>query len=327
MFNQLFDGDPCWRRSRERNRAETPGRRSRRSLRPMSAARASFARLTTSSPARGSSGSHARYRRSGRHQCRDPALLFSDEGSADRSRRSLCRGAVSRYTRAGKLAENPGAGASGFDRLRRHSSITIITRIPDPEMVIVMQSKSPGRARCGDPQNHRTDESGLASDRRVARGRSRNPRPNNSPRHRRERSGRVHRDGPLGNGVPAARRVGPPNRLSRDRGMALAAHGRSRVGITSTQNVDIKMAIMGVAKAVYGVDDLDTSTRFFTDYGLDLIEKSAEKTIFDSRTARRSSCARRPIRPCRRRGSTATASRRRSGASTPRTRWTASSKG
>jgi len=41
------------------------------------------------------------------------------------------------------------------------------------------------------------------------------------------------------------------------------------------------MAIMGVAKAVYGVDDLDTCTRFFTDYGLDLIEKRAEKVIFE----------------------------------------------
>jgi hypothetical protein len=32
----------------------------------------------------------------------------------------------------------------------------------------------------------------------------------------------------------------------------------------------ITMAILGVAKAVYGVDDLDKSTQFFTDYGLGL---------------------------------------------------------
>jgi len=41
------------------------------------------------------------------------------------------------------------------------------------------------------------------------------------------------------------------------------------------------MAIMGVAKAVYGVDDLDNCTRFFTDYGLDLKEKSSEKIVFE----------------------------------------------
>lgn len=41
------------------------------------------------------------------------------------------------------------------------------------------------------------------------------------------------------------------------------------------------MAIMGVARAVYGVDDLDLCTRFFTDYGLDLREKSAEKVVFE----------------------------------------------
>jgi catechol-2,3-dioxygenase len=41
------------------------------------------------------------------------------------------------------------------------------------------------------------------------------------------------------------------------------------------------MAIMGVARAVYGVDDLDLCTRFFTDYGLDLREKTAEKVVFE----------------------------------------------
>lgn len=41
------------------------------------------------------------------------------------------------------------------------------------------------------------------------------------------------------------------------------------------------MAIMGVAKAVYGVDDLDTCTRFFIDYGLDQIEKTADRTVFE----------------------------------------------
>jgi catechol-2,3-dioxygenase len=41
------------------------------------------------------------------------------------------------------------------------------------------------------------------------------------------------------------------------------------------------MAIMGVAKAVYGVDDIDNCTRFFTDYGLGLIDKTTEKSIFE----------------------------------------------
>jgi len=41
------------------------------------------------------------------------------------------------------------------------------------------------------------------------------------------------------------------------------------------------MAILGVAKAVYGVDDLDKSTQFFTDYGLGLQEKTAQKTVFE----------------------------------------------
>jgi catechol 2,3-dioxygenase-like lactoylglutathione lyase family enzyme len=41
------------------------------------------------------------------------------------------------------------------------------------------------------------------------------------------------------------------------------------------------MAIMGVAKAVYGVDDLETSTRFFSDYGLDLKEKKSDKVVFE----------------------------------------------
>ncbi|HEY1506939.1 MAG TPA: VOC family protein [Stellaceae bacterium] len=41
------------------------------------------------------------------------------------------------------------------------------------------------------------------------------------------------------------------------------------------------MAILGVAKAVYGVDDLDKSTQFFIDYGLGLQEKTAQKTVFE----------------------------------------------
>jgi catechol 2,3-dioxygenase-like lactoylglutathione lyase family enzyme len=41
------------------------------------------------------------------------------------------------------------------------------------------------------------------------------------------------------------------------------------------------MAILGVAKAVYGVDDLDKSSQFFIDYGLCLQEKTALKTVFE----------------------------------------------
>jgi catechol-2,3-dioxygenase len=41
------------------------------------------------------------------------------------------------------------------------------------------------------------------------------------------------------------------------------------------------MAILGVAKAVYGVDDLDKCTQFFSDYGLSLQEKTAQKTVFE----------------------------------------------
>ncbi len=41
------------------------------------------------------------------------------------------------------------------------------------------------------------------------------------------------------------------------------------------------MAILGVAKAVYGVDDLEKCTNFFNDYGLNLIEKTSEKTLFE----------------------------------------------
>ena len=41
------------------------------------------------------------------------------------------------------------------------------------------------------------------------------------------------------------------------------------------------MAILGVAKAVYGVDDLEKCTRFFTDFGLGLQDKTSERTVFE----------------------------------------------
>ncbi len=41
------------------------------------------------------------------------------------------------------------------------------------------------------------------------------------------------------------------------------------------------MAILGVAKAVYGVDDLDLCTRFFADYGLRLDESAPDRRVFE----------------------------------------------
>ena len=40
------------------------------------------------------------------------------------------------------------------------------------------------------------------------------------------------------------------------------------------------MAINGVQTAIFGVDDLDLCTRFFSDFGLDAVAKTAELTDF-----------------------------------------------
>ena len=41
------------------------------------------------------------------------------------------------------------------------------------------------------------------------------------------------------------------------------------------------MAILGVESVVYGVDDLDTCTRFWTDFGLNLVSSDATESVFD----------------------------------------------
>ncbi len=41
------------------------------------------------------------------------------------------------------------------------------------------------------------------------------------------------------------------------------------------------MAILGVAEAVFGVDDLDTCTRFWVDFGLTLVSKDQSESVFE----------------------------------------------
>ena len=41
------------------------------------------------------------------------------------------------------------------------------------------------------------------------------------------------------------------------------------------------MAILGVESAIYGVDDIDLCTRFFQDFGLTLVAKSADEGVLE----------------------------------------------
>ena len=45
------------------------------------------------------------------------------------------------------------------------------------------------------------------------------------------------------------------------------------------------MAILGVAEAVFGVDDLDACTRFWQDFGLTLVSKDQSESASASRSA------------------------------------------
>lgn len=44
---------------------------------------------------------------------------------------------------------------------------------------------------------------------------------------------------------------------------------------------DSPMAIIGIESLIYGVDDVDTSTRFFEDFGLPLLERSDKESRFE----------------------------------------------
>src|SRR5512144_2729165 len=41
------------------------------------------------------------------------------------------------------------------------------------------------------------------------------------------------------------------------------------------------MAILGVESAIYGVDDLDLSTRFYEDFGLTLVSKKPDESVLE----------------------------------------------
>jgi hypothetical protein len=41
------------------------------------------------------------------------------------------------------------------------------------------------------------------------------------------------------------------------------------------------MAILGVESAIYGVDDLELCTRFYEDFGLKLLSKSADESVLE----------------------------------------------